>query len=103
MIRLIRVGPPSQVCVDLQFRATPEAHAVDLKVLEHSLDIVACLGERNALDPVDRVDLGIARVAIPGDPVLDPSASGIVAGDRENVGAAIDCRQLMTKSRRLSS
>ncbi len=41
------------------------------------------------LDPVDRVDFGVARVAVLGDPVLDPPTSGIVAGEREDVGRAV--------------
>ena len=35
------------------------------------------------------VDLGIARIAMLGDPLLHPAAAGIVAGEGENVGAAV--------------
>ena len=34
-----------------------EARAVDLKVLHYTLHVVAGLGERDALDPVDGIDL----------------------------------------------
>src|SRR6266404_433173 len=42
-----------------------EALAVDLQVLHDTLDVVARLGERNALNPIDSVDLGIARIPVP--------------------------------------
>src|SRR5689334_6887538 len=48
-----------------------KAHAVDLHVLHHALDVVARLGERDALDPVHGVDIGIAGVAIGFHPVAD--------------------------------
>jgi hypothetical protein len=53
------------------------------------LYVVARLGKRNSLDPVDRVDFGVAGVAVLGDPVFDPPTSGIVAGERKDIGAAI--------------
>jgi hypothetical protein len=37
----IRAGSPSEVCFDQEFRATPEVHAVDLKIFE------LCLLKRN--------------------------------------------------------
>ena len=51
-------------------RAAAEAGAIDLQVLHDPLHVVARLRERNALDPVDRVDLGIARIAVALDPFL---------------------------------
>src|SRR5215813_8210950 len=60
--------------------AGTEAHAVDLQVLDDPLDVVARLGERDALDPVDRIDLGIERIAVRRNPLLDPAAARIVAG-----------------------
>ena len=51
--------------------------------------VVARLGKRNSLDPVDRVDFGVAGVTVLGDPVFDPPTSGIVAGERKDIGAAI--------------
>src|SRR5690606_35224018 len=36
---------------------------IDDGVLQHALDIVAGLGERYALDPVDPVDAAVARIA----------------------------------------
>ena len=61
-------GAAAQIGLDLQPRAAAEAGAVDLKVLHDPLHVVARLGERDQLDPVDRVDLGIARIAVALDP-----------------------------------
>ena len=43
----------------------------------------------DALDPVDRIDARVARVAVCGDPFLHAAAAGVVAGERQNVGAAV--------------
>ena len=51
-----------------------EARAVDLQV-----HVVAGLSEWDALDPVDRVDLRVAWIAVLCHPLLDPAAAGIVA------------------------
>src|SRR5207253_203958 len=68
----------SYVGVDGKRRIGAEARAIDLKVLHHALDVVAGLHERNALDPVDRIDFGIARVAEPLDPLVHAPAPGVV-------------------------
>ena len=70
-----------------------EARAVDLQVLHHPLDVVARLGEWNALDPVDGIDLGIARIAMLRHPLLDPAAARVVAREGEDKGAAIVLEQ----------
>ena len=44
--------------------AGAEARTIDLQVLHHTLHVVARLRERDAFDPVDRIDLRIARVAV---------------------------------------
>src|SRR6266446_7501571 len=54
--------------------AGAEARAVDLQILHDPLDVVARLGERDALDPVDGIDLGIARIAVLCHPLLDSAA-----------------------------
>ena len=64
-----------------------ETRAVDLQVFQHALDIVAGLREGDALDPVDRVDIGIARIAVILDPAAGAVGAGIIGGQRENVGA----------------
>src|SRR5215471_10299260 len=69
--------------------AAAEAHAVDLQVLQDALDIVARLRERYALDPVDRIDARIARVAVALDPLLHAAGPGIVAREGEDVGAEV--------------
>src|SRR5437660_5982243 len=77
--RSVRAGAATQVSLDQDVGAAAEAVAVDLHVLHHALDVVARLRERDALDPVDRIDLGIARVAEPSDPFPNAAAAGIVA------------------------
>src|SRR5262249_48602894 len=80
---------PVQVGLDRDPRAAAEPHAIDLHVLHHALDVVACLRERNALDPVDGIDLGVARVAVFADPFAHAAAAGVVAGKAHDVGAAV--------------
>src|SRR3954452_24668870 len=64
-----------------------EPRAIDLQVLHDPLHVIPRLGERYLFDPIDRVDLGIARVAVTLDPFLDAAATGIVAGEGQDVGA----------------
>jgi hypothetical protein len=59
-----------------------EARAVDLQVLHYTLHIVASLGDWDALDPVDRVDLRVAWIAVLCHPLLDPAAASISPGYR---------------------
>jgi hypothetical protein len=61
-----------------------------LHVLQHALDVLARLGDRNTLDPVDRIDFWIARIAVLRDPVPGPAAADIVGNERQNVGAAVE-------------
>jgi hypothetical protein len=60
-----------QVGLDLQPRAATESRAIDLQILHDPLHIVAGLGERKGLDPVDRVDLWVARIAVAFDPFFE--------------------------------
>src|SRR5947209_7490049 len=65
-----------------------EAGAVDLQVLHQALDVVARLGEGDELNPIDHVDLGVARVAMGLDPVEDAAAAGIIGREGHHIGAA---------------
>ena len=78
-----------QVGLDLQPRPAAEARAIDLQILDDPLHVVPGLGERDQFDPVDGVDLGIARVAVTLDPLFDAAAPGIVGGKGHDVGAAV--------------
>src|SRR5262249_27196697 len=80
-IRLDRGGAGAEPC------------AVDLQILHDPLDVVARLGERDALDPVDGIDLGIAWIAVLRHPLLDPAAAGVVARKSHDVGAAVVRKQ----------
>ena len=66
-----------------------EAGAVDADVLADALDVIARLVERDALDPIDRIGLAGARVAIGGDPLRDAAGAGVVGGERERHRAAL--------------
>jgi hypothetical protein len=66
-----------------------KARAIGLKILHYALHVVTGLGEGDALNPVDGIDAGIARVAVLRYPLLNPAASGIVAGERQDVGTAV--------------
>src|SRR5258705_11871359 len=90
---LFHAGAAAQVGFDLKLRAAAEASAVDLQILHDPLHIVARLGEWNELNPVDRIDLGIARIAIALDPFLDAAAAGVVGGKGHDVGTAIVLEQ----------
>ena len=71
-----------------------ETGAIDLKILHDALDVIARLGDRDALDPVDRIDLRVARIAKGGNPQAHAAAPGIVAGEGEDVGAVIAGEQV---------
>src|SRR5271169_5531122 len=60
--------------------ASAEACAVDLQVLHDTLHVVARLGERDALYPIDRIDLGIAWITMLGHPFRDSATASIVTG-----------------------
>jgi hypothetical protein len=71
----------------------PKARAIGLKILHHALHVVAGLGERDALNPVDCIDPGFARVAVLCYSSLNLAAPGIVAGERQEVGTLVILEQ----------
>ncbi len=73
----------------LPLRTAAEPHAIGSQVLHYALKVVARLGKRNPFDPVDRVDLGVARIAVPLDPFFDLAVAGIIAGEDQEVGAVV--------------
>src|SRR5262249_38052573 len=77
-----------------QLAAAAKACAIDLEVFHDPRDVIAGLGNRNTLDPVDRVDAGVSGVAIGFDPLLHTAAPGIVASESENVGTVITAEQI---------
>ena len=76
-----------------------EALTIDAEVLADPFDIVARLVERNALDPVDEIDRSVTRIAVRGDPLRDPTWTGVVCGEGEFARAALVFDQL-TEQRR---
>src|SRR5262249_61534071 len=79
----------SRVGLDGERGVAAEACAIDLYVLHHALHIVAGFHERDALDPVYGIDLWVARIAKPLDPLPHPPTPGIVGRKRQDVVAAI--------------
>src|SRR5262249_2744540 len=76
-------------------RLAAEECAIDLQVLHHALHIVAGFHEWDSLDPIDGIDLRIARIAEPLDPLPHAPAPGIVGRERQDVVASIsDDRRL---------
>ena len=79
---------PSQVLVESQSRRfVSEARAINLDVGQNLADVAARLLDGDALDPVDRVDARLARIAELADPLVRAAWPGIVARDAEHVGA----------------
>src|SRR3546814_8984122 len=69
--------------------------AVDDETLEDALDVVAGFAEGDALDPVDRIDSRVTRIAVMLDPVSRAAWPGVVGGQRQDVGAAELTQQLL--------
>src|SRR5262249_23477372 len=78
-----------QVGIGDERRRGAETRAINLHVLHHPLHVVAGFHEWDALDPVDGIDLRVARIAEDRYPVLHAPAPGIVARERQDVVAAI--------------
>src|SRR3977135_2311141 len=74
--RLLGRSVAPQVGVDGERRVIAEARTVELHVLHHALHVVAGFHERDALDPVDGIDLRVARIAELRDPLLHATAPG---------------------------
>jgi hypothetical protein len=60
-----------------------------LEILHDTLHVVARFGERDALDPIDGINLGIARIAMLRYQFRDSATPRIVPGERHDVGATI--------------
>ena len=82
-----------QVGFDLKLGPAAEPRAIDLQILHDPLHVVPRLGERDLFDPIDGVDLGIARIAVTLDPFLDAAPAGIIGGEGQDVGAALVLEQ----------
>src|SRR3546814_11119746 len=69
--------------------------AGDDGTLEDALDVVAGFAEGDALDPVDRIDSRVTRIAVMLDPVSRAAWPGVVGAQRQDVGAAELTQQLL--------
>ncbi len=63
--------------------------AVDDQAFENPLHVGPGLVEGDAFDPVDRIDVRRARIAERLDPAVRPRGSGVVGGQRQDVGAVV--------------
>ncbi len=83
---------PVEIVLEAERRSLlAEACPVDLNVGQHLANILARLLDRDALDPVDGIDVGIARIAELPDPLPGAPRPGVVAGD------ASECRSRRTR------
>src|SRR5450631_198022 len=64
---LFDAGAAVQIGLDLQPGSAAEPETIDLQILHDPLHVIAGLGERDQFDPVDRIDLGVAGIAITVD------------------------------------
>ena len=87
-------APKLHVGIDQQPVTAAEADPVDLQVFHDALHIVPGFRERNALDPVDWIDVRIARVTEARDPIADAALAGIVTCERQDVRTPIVSDQI---------
>src|SRR5262249_17691846 len=73
----------------LMSSAVCEQRAINRKTFHDTLDIVPCLCKRDALRPVDRIDIGAPWIAVLRYPFLHAAPPGIVAGRDQQNGTAI--------------
>ena len=69
-----------EVLHELQRSVACEPRAVKLERFCDLFHVVARLSEGDALDPVDRIDTRVARIAELFRPLLHAAASGVVSG-----------------------
>src|ERR1700730_7450521 len=69
--------------------ASVKTNTINLQILHDALDVVSRFGKRNAFHPIDRIHVGIARIAILFHPLADTASAGIIAGEGHDVAATI--------------
>ena len=80
---------PNEILLNAKrIRSVAEAGTIHLNVRKHLSYIVARFGDRYAFDPVDRIDIRIARVAVFANPLARSSRPRIVPSETEHVGTA---------------
>src|SRR4029077_18881277 len=75
---------PPDIGFDGELCIVGKAGPVDLIILHHALNVVACLLKRNALDPIDRVDAWIAWITVTLDPFLHAPTARVVGSKRKD-------------------
>src|SRR6266481_1858204 len=66
-----------------------KTNTIDLQILHDALNVVSRFGKWDAFDPIHRVHVGIARIAVLLDPFPDAAPAGIVTGEGHDVGSVI--------------
>src|ERR1700722_677427 len=87
-------GAPVEVGLDHETRPATQTDPVDLQILEHAFHVIARLRKWDAFDPIDRIDLGIARITVARNPFPYASAPGIVPGEGQDIGAPVALEQV---------
>src|SRR6516165_2235686 len=82
---LSRLAAAAQVGLDQKPGIVLHQRAIDLHIFEHALYVIACLGNRYALDPIDRINPRIARVAVLLDPLARAPWAGIIGNESQDV------------------
>ncbi len=73
---------PVQVVLEAERRSLlPKACPVDLNVRQDLANVLPRFLDRNTLDPIDGIHVGIARIAELADPLPGAAGAGVVAGD----------------------
>ena len=66
-----------------------QSRAIDLHVFQHALNVIARFREGDAFNPVDRIDIGIAGIAVILDPLIGAVRPGIIGHQGKDIGAVI--------------
>ena len=64
-----------------------------MNVFDDALHVITRFRKRNALNPINRVHIGITRVAMQLDPASHAAPAGVIAGERHDPGAGIFLQQ----------
>src|ERR1700730_7131426 len=69
--------------------ALAETDLINTEIFDQPLDVVAGFGKGNPLPPVHRIATRLGRFAVGVEPFLDVLATGIIGGERQDIGALV--------------
>src|ERR1700757_3985168 len=70
-----------------------QACRIDLQAFHDPLNVIARLGQWDALHPINRINFGIARIAVFGHPLPNPTAPSVVSCKRHDIRASVLLKQ----------